>query len=72
MKIPPHPTSEELRIIRRTAGISQSKAASLVYLGDARRWSEYETGKRNIEPARFELFMIKIGRHPAFGPKEAK
>jgi transcriptional regulator with XRE-family HTH domain len=66
-----HPTSEELRAIRRAAKISQSKAASLVHLGDGRRWSDYETGKRNIDPARFELLLIKIGFHAKYAPKDA-
>lgn len=58
------PTAEELRALRRAAGISQSKAASLVHLSNGTRWYEYESGKRNIDKARFELFLIKTGQHP--------
>lgn len=58
------PTSEELRCLRRAANISQSKAATLVHLSNGTRWYEYEAGKRNIDIARFELFLIKTGQHP--------
>lgn len=59
-----HPTPEELRALRRAAGISHSKAAALVHLGHGKRWHEYEAGSRNIDKARFELFLIKTGQHP--------
>jgi len=62
------PTAEELRALRRVAGISQSKAASLVHLSNGIRWYEYEAGKRHIDKARFELFLIKTGLHPAIKP----
>jgi hypothetical protein len=58
------PTPEELRCLRRAAGISASKAAALVHLGHGSRWHEYEAGRRNIDKARFELFLIKTGQHP--------
>jgi hypothetical protein len=59
------PTPEELRALRQAAGISHSKAASLVHLGHGKRWHEYENGTRKIDKARFELFLIKTGQHPA-------
>lgn len=63
------PTSEELRALRRAANISQSKAAALVHLSNGTRWYEYESGKRNIDPARFELFLIKTSQHPTIKVK---
>jgi hypothetical protein len=59
-----NPTPEELRALRRAAGISHSKAAALVHLGHGKRWHEYEAGQCNIDKARFELFLIKTGQHP--------
>jgi Helix-turn-helix domain len=63
-----HPTPEELRALRQAAGISHSKAAALVHLGHGKRWHEYENGTRNIDKARFELFLIKTRQHPAIKP----
>ncbi|RKP44761.1 XRE family transcriptional regulator [Pararobbsia silviterrae] len=53
------PTSDEVRAVRRAARISQSKAASLVHLSSAVRWSEYERGTRRMDIARWELFLLK-------------
>lgn len=41
-------------------GLSQSKAASLIYTTQA-RWSDYETGKSRMHPAYWELFTRKKG-----------
>jgi hypothetical protein len=51
---------------RETAGLTQAQAASLVYLGAPSRWGEYEAGMRNIEPARFELFLLLTDQHPRY------
>jgi putative transcriptional regulator len=54
-----HPTPAEIREARKAAGLSQAEAAELVHLGAQPRWAEYEKGERNIDLARWELFLIK-------------
>ena len=64
------PTPENLRTVRVDAELTQAQAAALVYLGDVARWSEYERGKRPIDPARWELFLIKVGMSSAYRPAQ--
>lgn len=57
-------TPAEILQARTAAGLSQSSAATLVHLSSGLRWSEYERGVRNIDPARWELFLLLTGQHP--------
>jgi transcriptional regulator with XRE-family HTH domain len=66
---PARPTKEQVAAARRAANISQDTAAALVHLSSSVRWSEYERGERNIDPAKFELFQIKTGQHPDYVPR---
>ncbi len=59
-----NPTVEMIKSERRLAGLSQPAAAQLVGLGHGSRWAEFESGTRPIDGARWELFLLKIGRHP--------
>jgi transcriptional regulator with XRE-family HTH domain len=61
-----HPTKEQIKEARQEAGLTQIQAAEIALLGNSVRRSEYENGKENMDPARFELFMIKTGQHPEF------
>jgi transcriptional regulator with XRE-family HTH domain len=54
------PTREEIAAARAAAGLTQAEAARLVHLGAPGRWSEYESGVRNIDMARWELFRLKV------------
>lgn len=63
------PTSQQVRAARHSAGLSQDKAARLVGLAHGVRWSEYESGRAPMDAARWELFLVKTGQHPAFGPR---
>ncbi len=58
------PTPDQLRTARRAAGMTQAQAAALVHLTAGSRWAEYEQGKRNIDLARWELFLLKAGVSP--------
>lgn len=49
---------------RLRAGLTQAQAAYLVHLSSAVRWSEYERGVRQIDPARWELFLLLTNQHP--------
>jgi transcriptional regulator with XRE-family HTH domain len=62
--LPPKP--EALRELREAAGLSQTALAKLVYLSGPSRISDWEHGKHPIDPARWELLLVKLGRHPSF------
>jgi hypothetical protein len=62
----PIPSGQQIAQARASAGLTQSEAAALVHLSDGKRWSEYERGTQPIEPARWELFVIKTGGHPKY------
>jgi hypothetical protein len=59
---PPRP--EDIRAARLHCGQTQAAAAALVYRMDSARWREWErpgaTG-RTIDPAVWELYLIKSG-----------
>jgi len=54
--------------MRISAGLTQAQAAEMVHLGSFKRWSEYERGVQAIDPARWELFVIKCGEHELYKP----
>ncbi len=62
------PTPGEVVAARQAAGLSQSECAEMVGLGTFQRWSEHERGVRPMDPARWELFLIKTGEHPLYKP----
>lgn len=66
------PTPAQVRAARDAAGLSQAEAAALVHFKAAQRWSEIERGVSPMEPVRWELFRIKTGAHPDYGPLEVK
>jgi len=56
------PTPDQVRAARTAAGLTQAAAAALVHLSGQVRWAEYENGTRNIDLARWELFLLKTGQ----------
>jgi len=56
-----NPDPADIRTTRRTAGITQTAAASIVHSG-VRRWQEWEAGTARMHPGLWELFKIKIER----------
>lgn len=56
------PTPEQVKAARESAGLSQADAATLVGSNSYQRWYEWETGKRNMPAAKFELFLIKTNQ----------
>mgnify|MGYP002777980811 CR=1 FL=1 len=60
----PRHDAEAVRAARVAAGLTQAQAAQLVHLGSRERWTEYEAGIRTIDPARWELFLLRAGQHP--------
>lgn len=61
----PAPTPEALRAARALAGHSQAEAAQTCGYGAAIRWSELERGVRQIDAARWALYLLATGQHPA-------
>ena len=64
------PDSGLIHAARSAAGLTQAQAAEMVRVGAYQRWAEYERGIQPMDPARWELFCIKIGRHPMYRPME--
>lgn len=62
-------TPANLRTLRTEAGLSQNALAELVYLSGFARISDWERGKRPIDPARWELLLVKLDKHRAFKRK---
>lgn len=62
-------TPENIKAARLAAGLNQADAAALVYLGHLARWSEAERGVAPMDPARWELFLVKVGQHPDYAPR---
>jgi len=60
------PSTRDIYKARTGAGLNQATSAAMVGLGNGSRWSEYESGHRPMDPARWELYLLKIGRHPRF------
>lgn len=60
------PTPAEIAAARAAAGHTQEQAARLVGLSRRDRWSELETGKRPMDPARWELYLLLTDQHPTY------
>ena len=56
-----HPSPVEIRALRTGAGLSQREAAELVH-STWSAWQRWESGKRRMHPALWELAQIKIKR----------
>lgn len=53
------PTPEQIKQARMDAGLTQTKAAELIYCSFG-AWQKWELGSREMHRAFFELFLIKI------------
>jgi hypothetical protein len=67
------PTPEEVRAVRKAAGLTQSQAAALISSAQGkssyRVWQGYEAeiglpDHRSIPLSTWELFLLLIGKHP--------
>jgi hypothetical protein len=69
------PSAEEVKEARlnatKTLGLekdmTQTEAAIIVH-GKLRAWQDWEGGQRDMNPAVFELFLIKTAQSREFGP----
>jgi DNA-binding transcriptional regulator YiaG len=55
-----NPTPEQIKQARKDAGLTQTKAAALLY-STHRAWQKWEYGEARMRLAMFELFKIKTG-----------
>ena len=57
------PAPDAIRAARRSAGHTQTEAAELV--GAAyRTWQDWEAGLRQMPAAAWEVYLLRIDRHP--------
>ena len=54
-----NPAPEHIIITREKAGLSQEKAAKIIY-SSLRTWQHWEAGESRMHPGLWELFKIKI------------
>lgn len=54
--LPPHP--EDVRKARQLAKHTQEEAAAIVH-SNARRWREWESGVHSMNPAAWELYLLR-------------
>lgn len=52
------PRPVEIARARRVAGLTQTEAGNLIH-ASLRAWQQWETGRRQMHPAFYELFLIK-------------
>jgi len=55
-----NPCPDQIKSARASAGLTQTKAAELIYCS-LRGWQDWESGVRRMHPAFFELFTLKAG-----------
>lgn len=58
------PTPAEIAQARALAGLTQTEAGRLVGYS-LRGWQDAESGRRNISPAAWTLFLLSTGQHPS-------
>ena len=56
------PTPAQIRAARVKARMTQTTAASIIYLGARERWTEYERGTSRMPQAKWELFLLKTNQ----------
>lgn len=54
-----NPSATEIRKARAEAGLTQAQAAAMVH-ANLRSWQKWEAGDREMHPAFWELFEIKL------------
>jgi hypothetical protein len=61
LNTPSNPAPDEIRAARNALGITQEQAGAVIYC-TGRAWRQYELGGRQMHPAFWELFRIKMER----------
>ncbi|MDR3352131.1 MAG: helix-turn-helix domain-containing protein [Zoogloeaceae bacterium] len=55
---------EKIRAARQAAGLSQEQAAGIVGKTRHQTWQEWESGRKPMSYAMFELFCLKTQQNP--------
>lgn len=55
------PTPEEILAARQANGQTQGQAAAVIHKS-WKSWNYWEAGSRNMDPAFWELYLVKTGR----------
>jgi len=61
MMFPQPPDPEEVRAARVAKNHSQTEAAAVIYKARG-TWAQWESGERKMDPAFFELYLIKSAK----------
>ena len=56
-------TPKQIVAVRKSSGLTQTQAAVMIG-GTLRAWQEWEGGRRNMPPAKYNLFLIVTGVTP--------
>lgn len=56
------PAPEQIKAARKAAGHTQKQAAETVRATSYRTWQDWETGRREMHPGLWELYIIKTGQ----------
>jgi len=59
------PKPDQIKLLRKTLGMKQKEAAEFVHV-TTRAWQLWEAGDREMQPATWELYVIKCGMHPLY------
>lgn len=59
------PTAEQVRAARKAAGLTQAAAADLCCRTE-RSWQDAELGKRQLDGAAWEMFLLMTDQHPHY------
>ena len=60
------PTPKEFKAMREQAGLSGAKTAEILGLSSRQYVSQLETGKYDISPQIWTLFLLITGEHPNY------
>jgi putative transcriptional regulator len=56
------PTTEQVKSVRVSAGLTQTAAAALLYKR-VRHWQKWESGENKMDPVFWEFFLLKLPLH---------
>jgi len=60
------PTKEQVKEARLKAGLTQKRAAELIYLASYQTWQRFELGQRTMSESDYELFLLLTDQHPVY------
>jgi len=52
------PTPDQIRAARLSVGLTQAQAAKLIHASSYRTWQEWESGRRKMPQAKWEMWKM--------------